>query len=96
MKSLPKIAELRSLFVQLRRHIEDYMIDEEDDKPSIYVTIGWNDETGHWSYQTGDNSYTGGAYGYPHWASVHVYRTGNLTNLAKDVRQGLLSCIDWR
>ena len=25
-----------------------------------------------WNYQTGDNSYTGGAYGLPHWAVTTI------------------------
>ncbi len=96
MKSLPKIVDLRKLFVLLRKEIDDDMVDEGDDEPSIYVTIGWNDKTGNWSFQTGDNSYTGSAYFYPHWACVHIYRTGNLTDLAKSVREELASLTDWR
>ena len=33
--------------------------------PSIDLTIGFDPEDNSWSFQTGDNSYTGGAYGYP-------------------------------
>jgi hypothetical protein len=35
------------------------------------LTIGMN-EAGEWSFQTGDNSFTGGAYHYPHWAVVSI------------------------
>ena len=34
---------------------------------SVQLTVGWTPESGSWSYQTGDNSYTGGAYGHPIW-----------------------------
>jgi hypothetical protein len=47
--------------------------DDPDGEPfrSVEFTIGYsiNPETGDhtWDYQTGDNSYTGGAYRHPDW-----------------------------
>ena len=32
-----------------------------------------------WNYQTGDNSFTGGAYGHPHWALAIVFQ--NMTDV---------------
>ena len=32
------------------------------------LTIATNDDGDAWNYQTGDNSFTGGCYGLPHWA----------------------------
>lgn len=81
----PSIKELSILLKQLKPQIGDeYRASDEDDKPGMCVTIGWS-EDGKWSYQTGDNSFTGGAYGYPHWAVVSLYRRSNCRELARDI-----------
>jgi hypothetical protein len=78
MTRLPLIKDLaeliRSIKPQIDKDCSAYEFSEPDDVPSILLTIGWSDETGGWSYQTGDNSCTGGAYFYPHWATVAVCR----------------------
>lgn len=60
--------------------------DPDDDKPGMCVTIGFTPETEDgdcsWSYQTGDNSFTGGAYGHQFWAVVYLYRDSNSMELA--------------
>lgn len=87
---LPTISELSALVKHVKKHIDnDCRSFEDDDKPSIQLTIGWCAETGEWSYQTGDNSYTGGAYHYPHWAVVGVYRRSNSVSLARDIQSQL-------
>ena len=92
-KKLPKINELRSLFIELKQDIgDDYRCTLDDDDagpPSMDVTIGWTPETGSYSYQTGDNSYTGGAYGHPYWAVVYLDRRSNSTEMAREVRRQL-------
>jgi len=88
---LPTIKELRPLFVELKKYIGDdnrASDDTDDNTPAMSVTIGAN-EKGEWSYQTGDNSYTGGAYGFPHWAVVTLERRSNSTELARDVQSQL-------
>lgn len=83
---LPPIGEIRRLLIGLKRDIDDdYRAsdDPEDNTPGMCVTIGADDE-GCWSYQTGDNSYTGGAYGMPYWAIISLYRRSNCTELARD------------
>jgi hypothetical protein len=41
------------------------LVDEIWADTEVYeVTIGWNPITGGWNYQTGDNSFIGGAYGF--------------------------------
>jgi hypothetical protein len=85
---LPKIINLCSLLVQLKPQIMDDYIEEEDSLPSIQVTIGANIK-GEWDYQTGDNSYTGRAYSYPHWAVIQLYRRSNSLELARDIRNQL-------
>lgn len=68
---------------------DEYRAFDDDDKPGIQLTVACNDDDGgadgNWSYQTGDNSYTGGAYHFQHWAVVGVYRTSNCKELADDI-----------
>lgn len=83
---LPLIKDIRALLVSLKGTIcDDYRAEGDEDSPipSMQVTIGAN-EQGEWSYQTGDNSYTGGAYGFPHWGVIYLTRRSNSTSLARD------------
>ena len=64
---------------------DDYRASEEDDQPSIQVTFGTNDTRNSWGYQTGDNSFMGGAYGYRHWAVISLYRDSDVAELTKDM-----------
>jgi hypothetical protein len=61
--------------------------DPDDQTPGMLVTIGFTpsteDKACSWHYQTGDNSYTGGAYGHRHWAVIYLYRRSNSRELAK-------------
>jgi hypothetical protein len=80
----------RRLLVRLKEDIGDeYRCsdDPHDNTPGMCVTFGAkpNEDGGlDWSYQTGDNSYSGGAYGYPNWAVVYLYRRSNCKELAAD------------
>lgn len=85
---LPPIGELRALFIALKPSIMNDYVPEEGGPPGFDVTIGWK-ESGDWSYQTGDNSYMGSAYHYPHWAVVWLTRRANSTELAREVRSQL-------
>lgn len=83
---LPRAKELAQLIKALKRDIgPDYRAFEDDDRPGMQLTIGWNELTGEWSYQTGDNSYSGSAYHYPIWAVVGVYRRSNSVSVANDI-----------
>lgn len=86
---LPAVEYLARLVRQVKKEIRDDYVDEGDTLPSLCLTIGADTTTGDWSYQTGDNSYTGGAYGYPAWAVVTVYRRSNSIELARDIRAQL-------
>lgn len=69
----------------LKRDIaDDYRCtdDAEDTTPGMLVTFGL-DENGEWSYQTGDNSYTGGAYGFHYWGLAYLNRRSNCKKLAQ-------------
>lgn len=93
---LPELSEIRSLLIHLKSTIQDDYraseFDDEDSRPSMSVTIG-ADGRGRWNYQTGDNSYTGGAYGYPHWAVVTLDRRSNCTSVANEVLDQLADLI---
>ena len=86
---LPTIKDLSELVRRIKPQICDDYIDEGDTLPSICLTVGADTTTGDWGYQTGDNSYTGGAYSYRDWAVVTVYRRSNSIALARDVRAQL-------
>lgn len=85
---LPSIKDVAALVRHVKTQVPaadpDYIADE-DDKPGIDLTIGVNTLTGDWSYQTGDNSYTGGAYGYRDWGVTRVYRATNSRECARDL-----------
>jgi len=84
----PPIRDIRALLVFLKSTIgDDYRAagDEESATPSMCVTIGANASGSDWSYQTGDNSFTGGAYSFPHWAVITLTRRSNSLELARDV-----------
>lgn len=85
---LPTIKDVAALVRHVKSQVPladpDYIADEED-KPGIDLTIGVNTLTGDWSYQTGDNSYTGGAYGYRDWGITRVYRATNSRECARDL-----------
>lgn len=75
---------LKSLKVDIA---DDYRAtdDPDDNTPGMCVTIGATpqpDGVLSWSYQTGDNSYSGGAYGHNNWGVVYLYRRSNCKELA--------------
>lgn len=42
-----------------------------------------------WSYQTGDNSFTGGAYSYAHWGIGYLTRDTSPADFARDIVMSL-------
>lgn len=81
---LPTLATLTTLITGVKKYIgDDYRASDEDTLPSIQLTVA-ADEKG-WDWQTGDNSYSGGAYFHRHWGVVTVYRRSNSRELARDL-----------
>lgn len=82
-------AEIETLLKSLKKDIQsDCRACEEDTLPGVMVTVGadLNDDGSYsWGFQTGDNSYNGGAYGFPHWAVIVLYRRSNCRTLAEDI-----------
>lgn len=82
--------EVCSLLKALKREIgDDYRAsdDPHDNTPGMQVTIGAtvnDDGSLSWDYQTGDNSYSGGAYCHKNWGVIYLYRRSNCHELAHD------------
>lgn len=84
---LPLIKDLVPLIKAIKKQISDeYRAFDEDKKPGIQITVGANTTTGEWDYQSGDNSYSGGAYFYKDWGVVGIYRNSNSLEVARDIR----------
>ena len=77
--------ELTALLKALKPDIADDYRESPDDLPGMDVTIGVPADLSEWSYQTGDNSYTGGAYAYPYWGVGRLYRRSNSRELAAQI-----------
>lgn len=87
--------EVCELVRAVRADISDeYRAFEDDDKPGIQLTVATDDKGAVWNYQTGDNSFTGGAYGLPHWAVIGVYRDTDETEAAKDIANQLFELVE--
>lgn len=86
------LADWRKLVSSLITDIDDdcrATDDPDDNEPGMCLTVGFTPETREkdfsWSYQTGDNSFTGGAYGHPHWAVVYLSRESDPAEVADDI-----------
>jgi hypothetical protein len=71
--------------------------DPDDETPAIQLTVGFTAETEKkdhsWNYQTGDNSFTGGAYGHIHWAVVSVTRNCAPSEVADEISEQIAELI---
>lgn len=85
---------LRSLKPDIADEYRAFDDDGDDDLPGMCVTVATNDGKS-WTYQTGDNSYTGSCYGRRHWGVIYLYRRSNCDDLAKqaveEMNEGLFS-----
>ena len=59
----------------------------------LELTIAISDDGESWNFQTGDNSYTGGAYGLPHWAVTAIYPGCEAEDVADDVLSQLVDLL---
>jgi hypothetical protein len=97
LKQLPSLRqELYSLLVAIKKDADWHTLrryfrwsDSSYSTPYVDVTIGCTFDFAEgcisWSFQTGDNSFTGGAYGHPEWFTTSVLRRANCKDLAKDL-----------
>lgn len=63
----------------------EYRADDESNEPSMQVTLGINEDASGYALQTGDNSYTGAAYSFPHWGVSALARDSDCTALADEI-----------
>ena len=75
------------LLVSLKKQIDDDCRGKGMETPSMDITFGYDGES--WGWQTGDNSYLGGAYGYRNWYVITLTRKSNCKELAKEVVEDL-------
>jgi len=68
--------------------------DPDDDTPGIQITISCNEDCTRWSYQTGDNSYTGSCYGDPYWGIGYIFRDSKPEDVASELIADLSNQID--
>lgn len=64
----------------------------------IQLTVGFtpadDDKEASWSYQTGDNSYSGGAYGHPVWGVVWISADSLPDEVASEIAADIESQLD--
>jgi hypothetical protein len=89
LKQLPSLKqELYSLLVEIKKCRSFYTVDRSEPR-YVDVTIGCTFDFAEgciaWSYQTGDNSFTGGAYSHPEWFNTSLLSRSNCKDLAKDL-----------
>lgn len=79
--------DLKILIDENLKHWQGYIEEplQDDDDHSVQLTVGLNDAGTEWGYQTGDNSFTGGAYSSPHWAVVYFDSETNADSLLEDL-----------
>ena len=85
----PTIKDLSGLIKEIKPYIDDSYVAEDEALPGIDLTVGFDPDTSRWSYQTGDNSFSGGAYSYPIWAVTRIYRRSNSRELARELIEQL-------
>lgn len=71
----------------------DFDKDEYGETSCQCVTFGANDDLSEWGWQSGDNSYHGAAYFYPHWGIVYFRPRCNARELALEAIEQILSSI---
>lgn len=59
------------------------------------ITIGYCPDKKDWDIQTGDNSFSGAAYGFPHWGVGNIYPTTNCKDLAIDLIDQIADLIEY-
>lgn len=71
--------------------------DPDDNTPGMCVTVGatlQSDGVLVWNYQTGDNSFTGGAYGHSNWGVGYLYRRSNCKEVAAEIVEQIAEGIE--
>ena len=70
--------------------------DPDDDVPGMQLTIASDETLEKWSYQTGDNSFSGGCYSLPIWGVAYLSRESDPEETAKELIEEILEALAWR
>lgn len=90
------LPELTALLKELQKYIDnDYRASEDDDMPSMQITIALDDNLDRWTYQTGDTSYMGNCYHYPYWGVSTLTKDSNCTRLANELVESVAEVIEF-
>ena len=66
----------------------------DDDGPGfLQITFGANEDLSDWNFQTGDNSFTGGAYGFPYWGICYIRPSTDSKEAAREAIDQILEQI---
>ena len=96
LKHKPGLIRLiEALQKELENDPECYADPENDNIPSMQITISNNYECTAWSYQTGDNSYTGSCYGDPFWGIGYILSDQHADSIADELINDLAEHTDF-
>ena len=86
MNNKTTIQVIAGIIEEMKKEVERY---DDIDYNDITIATDFEQDpvTGmfEWTFQTGDNSYTGSCYGYNHWAVGQVDSETDANELAKDL-----------
>lgn len=90
------LEQLTALIVELQSQIDDDYRSEgqDDDTPTMDITIGTTDGTDY-GWQTGDNSFTGGAYSHRFWFVYALTRECIPADVATDCINQFNNDMNW-
>lgn len=72
-----------------QEYLEPSCGDEDCENHSTQLTIGLSDKGDEWTYQTGDNSFTGSAYLSPHWVVTYFGNDTTADELLDDILEDI-------
>lgn len=77
---------LTAALAQLQEEIADeYRAFDDDEEPGIQITLACNADGSDFAIQTGDNSFSGVAYGFPIWAVAGLYKDSDCASVVDDL-----------
>lgn len=65
--------------------------EEEEEEGYITLTLAFNDTFDTWDFQTGDNSYTGNAYGLKNWIVIRMTKDTTKEDIFEDTYFQIIS-----
>jgi hypothetical protein len=85
---LPTKKSIRELISRIKRIMlenPDMYWDVETEQYECQLTVGVDGQSQEFGYQTGDNSFSGACYSYPHWAIVTITNYSNVKELTDEI-----------